>query len=123
MKTVRIRSRGCGGVPPRRANARTAQTSTEYMMILSVLVIAVVAAGYAFLPSFQAGVQELSYDVSNMLATHGSVKNGLGLAAASASGDGVSSTSASTPARGPRPGGGTTNDPVVPVDNSAGGGF
>src|SRR5438067_8774894 len=103
MKTVRTRKAG--------------QTSTEYMMIVSVLVMAVVAAGYAFLPSFQAGVQELSYDVSNILATHGSVKNGLGLAAASASGDGMSHTSASAPAPG------SPSDPTVPVDNSAGGGF
>ena len=106
MKTVRIRRRG--------------QTSTEYMLIVSVLVMAVVAAGYAFLPSFQAGVQELSYDVSNMLATHGSVKNGVGLASASASGDGVTHTSASASApQGSR----APNDPVVPVDNAAGGGF
>ena len=104
MKTVRIRRRG--------------QTSTEYMLIVSVLVMAVVAAGYAFLPSFQAGVQELSYDVSNMLATHGSVKNGIGLASASASGDGMTHTSASAQ---PAPQG--PNDPVVPVDNAAGGGF
>lgn len=101
-----------------RSGKKAGQTSTEYMLIVSVLVMAVVAAGYAFLPSFQSGVQELSYDVSNILATHGSVKNGLGLAAASASGDGMSHTSASTPSTAA-----ALNDPTVSVDNAAGGGF
>ncbi len=45
------------------------QTATEYMLIISVIVIAVVAAAYVFLPMFQSGVQELSSDVSTILDT------------------------------------------------------
>ena len=45
------------------------QTATEYMLIISVIVIAVVAAAYIFMPAFQAGVQALSEDVSTILDT------------------------------------------------------
>jgi Flp pilus assembly pilin Flp len=43
------------------------QTATEYMLIISVIVIAVVAAAYMFVPVFQSGVQDLAHDVSTIL--------------------------------------------------------
>lgn len=70
------------------------QASSEYMMVVSVVVIGVVAAAYAFVPSFQNGVYDLSSDVSNLLADHGSVKGGFGLAANNASGGGYDPTAA-----------------------------
>jgi len=45
------------------------QTATEYMLIISVVVIAVVAAAYTFVPTFQNGVSELAKDVSTILST------------------------------------------------------
>ena len=45
------------------------QTATEYMLLISVIVIAVVAAAYIFVPTFQAGVSALSVDVSTILDT------------------------------------------------------
>jgi Flp pilus assembly pilin Flp len=45
----------------------TGQTATEYMLIISVVVIAVVAAAYVFVPTFGSGVQDLSKDVSTIL--------------------------------------------------------
>ncbi|HVO31829.1 MAG TPA: hypothetical protein VMV18_13875, partial [bacterium] len=58
------------------------------------VVIGVVAAAYVFVPSFQDGVYDLSNDVSNILADHGSVKGGFGLAANNASGGGYDPTAA-----------------------------
>ena len=52
------------------------QTSVEYMLVISVIVVAVVATAYVFVPEFQEGVAELSSDVSTGLAT-GSI-NGVG---------------------------------------------
>src|SRR4051812_8255263 len=75
-------------------NAERGQSSTEYMLLLSVVVIAVVAGAYAFVPSFQAGVFDLSNDVSSILANNGSVKGGWGLAANNASGGGYGTTGA-----------------------------
>lgn len=43
------------------------QTATEYMLIVSVVVIAVVAAAYTFVPTFQQGVADLADDVSTIL--------------------------------------------------------
>jgi Flp pilus assembly pilin Flp len=43
------------------------QTATEYMLIISVVIIAVVAAAYTFVPTFQQGVSDLSQDVSTIL--------------------------------------------------------
>ena len=43
------------------------QTATEYMLIISVIVIAVVAAAYIFVPTFQSGVSALAADVSTIL--------------------------------------------------------
>ena len=45
------------------------QTATEYMLIVSVIVIAVVAAAYVFVPQFKNGVQKLAEDVSTILDT------------------------------------------------------
>lgn len=45
------------------------QTGTEYMLVISVIVIAVVGAAYAFVPQFEEGVNELGRDVSQVLAT------------------------------------------------------
>jgi len=45
------------------------QTATEYMLIISVIVIAVVAAAYTFVPTCQDGVQALSNDVKSILDT------------------------------------------------------
>lgn len=43
------------------------QTATEYMLIISVVVVAVVAAAYAFVPEFQQGVINLANDVRYIL--------------------------------------------------------
>lgn len=43
------------------------QTGTEYMLIISVVVIAVVAAAYTFVPEFQAGVMTLGTKVMTIL--------------------------------------------------------
>lgn len=68
------------------------QTATEYMLMVSVVVVAVVAGAYAFVPSFTSGVGELSMDVSQILDEHGSVKGGFGVAAANAAGGGHGTT-------------------------------
>ena len=44
------------------------QTATEYMLIISVVVIAVVAAAYVFVPAFKAGVADLGKDVKKILS-------------------------------------------------------
>ena len=44
------------------------QTATEYMLIISVVVIAVVAAAYTFVPTFKSGVQSLANDVKSILS-------------------------------------------------------
>jgi Flp pilus assembly pilin Flp len=48
-------------------NDEAGQTATEYMLLVSVVVIAVVAAAYVFVPQFQQGVQKLASDVSTIL--------------------------------------------------------
>ena len=48
------------------------QTATEYMLIISVVVIAVVAAAYTFVPTFKKGVAELASDVETILQ-HGQI--------------------------------------------------
>jgi len=45
------------------------QTATEYMLIVSVVVIAVVAAAFTFVPTFRDGVSELAKDVASILST------------------------------------------------------
>jgi len=49
--------------------SRSGQSTVEYMMLISVVVIAIVAAAYAFLDPFEKGVEKLGNDVSNTLAT------------------------------------------------------
>jgi Flp pilus assembly pilin Flp len=44
------------------------QSTVEYMMLISVIVIALVAAAYAFVPVFQQGVQDLANDVKGILS-------------------------------------------------------
>ncbi len=53
------------------------QTATEYMLIISVIVVAVVAAAYIFIQPFQTGVNNLANDVRSILA--GGVVNGSGI--------------------------------------------
>ena len=55
MVRVGVRSRG--------------QTATEYMLIISVVVIAVVAAAFQFVPAFQEGVMDLGQDVKQALSS------------------------------------------------------
>ena len=43
------------------------QSTVEYMLLISVIVIAIVAAAYIFVPTFQEGVKELADDVKAML--------------------------------------------------------
>ena len=53
------------------------QTATEYMLIISVIVVAVVAAAYVFIEPFQKGVENLANDVKTIL--RGGVINGQGI--------------------------------------------
>lgn len=43
------------------------QSTVEYLLLISVIVIAVVAAAYVFVPTFQSGVTSLAQDVQSML--------------------------------------------------------
>ena len=43
------------------------QSTVEYLLLISVIIIAVVAAAYIFMPTFQAGVEVLARDVSSIL--------------------------------------------------------
>ena len=45
------------------------QTGTEYMLVISVIVVAVVAAAYTLVPTFQGGVAALAQDASRILDT------------------------------------------------------
>jgi Flp pilus assembly pilin Flp len=45
------------------------QSTVEYMLLISVIVIALVAAAYVFVPVFQKGVQDLANDVRKILST------------------------------------------------------
>jgi Flp pilus assembly pilin Flp len=47
----------------------TGQSTVEYMLLISVIVIAIVAAAYVFIPTFQQGVQALADDVKSILDT------------------------------------------------------
>ncbi len=53
------------------------QTATEYMLIISVIVVAVVAAAYVFIEPFQKGVSNLANDVRTILS--GGFINGEGV--------------------------------------------
>lgn len=76
-----------------QVNRRRGQAATEYMMVVSVLVIAVVGAAYAFVPTFQVGVEELGHDVSEILVKQGSARGGFGLAGGTVSDNGGVMTS------------------------------
>ena len=43
------------------------QSTVEYLLLISVIIIAVVAAAYIFMPTFQKGVEVLAKDVSSIL--------------------------------------------------------
>lgn len=43
------------------------QSTVEYMLLISVVVIAIVAAAYVFLEPFESGVSELAEDVKGGL--------------------------------------------------------
>jgi Flp pilus assembly pilin Flp len=45
------------------------QSTFEYMLLISVIVIALVAAAYVFVPLFKAGVKDLGNDVRKILST------------------------------------------------------
>ncbi len=45
------------------------QSTVEYMLLISVIVIALVAAAYVFVPAFERGVQDLGNDVRKILST------------------------------------------------------
>lgn len=61
------------------------QTATEYMLLIGVVVIAVVAGAYTFVPTFNNGVRELAYDVAEGLRTH--KLGGVGMDSMSGSGN------------------------------------
>lgn len=44
------------------------QSTVEYMLLISVIVIAIVAAAYVFIEPFKQGVQDLSKDVKKILS-------------------------------------------------------
>lgn len=77
-----------------RAIRNQGQTATEYMLIISVVVIAVVAAAYEFVPLFKTGVQDLGNDVKQMLSNGGGRGGGAGM------GGGTSARVASRPCDG-----------------------
>jgi Flp pilus assembly pilin Flp len=44
------------------------QSTVEYMLLISVIVIAIVAAAYVFIEPFKQGVQDLANDVKRILS-------------------------------------------------------
>lgn len=53
----------------RSRRSRSGQSTTEYMILISVIVIAIVAAAYIFIKPFQDGVRALALDISQILDT------------------------------------------------------
>jgi predicted PurR-regulated permease PerM len=51
----------------RFVRSRKGQTTSEVMLLISVIVIAIVAAAYIMIPTFQDGVQDLAEDISFIL--------------------------------------------------------
>jgi len=45
------------------------QSTVEYMLLISVIVIAIVCCAYIFIPTFQEGVLLLAEDVKSILDT------------------------------------------------------
>lgn len=66
-----------------RAIRNQGQTATEYMLIISVVVIAIVAAAYEFVPLFKEGVIDLGNDVKQMLSNGGARGGGSGMGSGS----------------------------------------
>jgi len=52
-----------------RLPPRGGQSTVEYMMLIAVIVIAIVAAAYVFVPTFQEGVDALAQDIKDILST------------------------------------------------------
>ena len=44
------------------------QSTVEYMLLISVIVIAIVAAAYVFIDPFKQGVQDLAEDIKKILS-------------------------------------------------------
>ena len=44
------------------------QSTVEYMLLISVIVIAIVAAAYVFIEPFKQGVEDLAKDVKKILS-------------------------------------------------------
>ncbi len=53
----------------RLVRSRKGQTTSEVMLLISVIVIAIVAAAYIMIPTFQDGVQDLAEDISYILSS------------------------------------------------------
>ncbi len=51
------------------AISRRGQSTVEYMLLISVIVIAIVAAAYIFVPTFQQGVDNLALDIKDILSS------------------------------------------------------
>ena len=49
-------------------NDEEGQSTVEYMLLISVIVIAIVAAAYVFIEPFKQGVQDLANDVKKILS-------------------------------------------------------
>ena len=62
-----------------KLHSESGQGATEYMLLISVVVIAVVASAYTFVPTFERGVKGLAFDVERILTEHeiGSVSGAL----------------------------------------------
>ncbi len=45
---------------------RRGQSTVEWMLIVSVLIVGLLVAAYAFLPGFNRGVRHLGSDMSNL---------------------------------------------------------
>lgn len=54
----------------RRTRREGGQASTEYFLVISVVMIGLVASAYTFVPSFRLGVMTLAQDVELALADH-----------------------------------------------------
>lgn len=53
-------------MPPR---LRRGQSTVEYMMLISVIVIAIVAAAYVFIEPVRDGINNLALDIAQILGT------------------------------------------------------
>ena len=45
----------------------TGQTASEYMLLISVVVIAIVGSALVFIPGWESGIKETACDVSRIL--------------------------------------------------------